>query len=247
MKVIALCHTPPEKFFKWSDKNWKRYKKMLIASNKSTEFVGEKLVVFLTYDHFTRFARRLDDNAIAIVFCPYHQILPYSHLVNFIDVKPDSFNCVPKKRLYIPKALIDFRFDRMADFVTLFADHIEQNSMLTYLMTFIYTLDSKTQQKPVNYLISNWMKTEDDIKVLERSCKKLDTPMTSKQFANLQAILEMPVSERVRAAMQLVGDDPERVDVAAKEMNVEPYEVRYLLIKSDYSEGKIIDEDIKVV
>ncbi len=255
MKVVCLAVTPPEKFFKWSNTNWKKYSKFtLITGSGSKSVVGEKYLAFLSYTDFTRYARRIDSNAIVVVFCPYHQILQYSHVVNFLDGKPDGIKYKAKKRLYVPKTLIDFSFDRMENYVTILSDLIEQGSMLTHFMTYIYTLDSKTQQKPVNFIVSNWMRTQDSPDVLHDSLMSLENPVSEKQFTNIMAILEMPVTKRVRIVMQEVTDDdlkdidnsPNIISLSDS-FDVDPYEVRYLLKKSLYDANKIIDDDIKVV
>lgn len=243
MKVNVLCHTPPEKFFKWADKHGLPYRDFKLITGVEKE-ITEKLVVFLEYKTFVRYARRVPDDAEVYLFCPFHAIVQYAPHCNFLDVKLNGFECEPKKRIYIPKVIVDFVFERGATYPELLEDHVEKGSLLTHLMTYIYTLDSRTQQKPVMYTISCWMRGDEDWDGLVTRLKKLDNPLKAKPLENLRNILELNIAKRVRRSMQEVSD-MDSVAAIAKSHAVEPYEVRYLLSKTQYVK-KIIDDDIQV-
>lgn len=243
MIVNVLCHTPPEKFFKWADKHGLPYKDFKIVVGDEKE-IKAKQVVFLEYNMFVRYARRVPSNATVYLFCPFHTIVQYAPHCNFLDVKLNGFECEPKKRIYVPKAIVEFQFERGATYPELLEDHVEKGSLLTHLMTYIYTLDSRTQQKPVMYIISCWMRGDEDWDGLVARLKKIDNPLKAKALETLKGILELGIAQRVRRSMQEVSD-MDSVAAIAKSHAVEPYEVRYLLSKTQYTK-KIIDDDIQV-
>ncbi len=243
MIVNVLCHTPPEKFFKWADKHDLPFRNFTIVTGTETH-VTANCVVFLEHSVFVRFARRLPADCEVFLFCPFHTILPYSQHCNFWDVRLNGFDCEPKKRIYIPKAVIEFKFERGATYPEMLIEHVEQGSLLTHLMTYIYTLDSRTQQKPVMYIISCWMRGDEDYEGLASRLRKLDNPLKPKAFETLRNILELQIGQRVRSAMQEVSDIDSVPDIA-RLYSVEPYEIRYLLSKTTYVK-KLIDDEIQV-
>lgn len=243
MIVNVLCHTPPEKFFKWADRNGMPYLDFKLITG-AEPVVTEKLIVFLEFSMFVRYARRLPEDCTVYLFCPFHSILHYYNHCNFLDIKPNGFDYETKSRIYIPKHSVEFKFERGATYPTLLEEHVEQGSLLTHLMTYIYTLDSRSQQKPVMYTISCWMLGDEDWDGLVSRLKKLDSPLKPKALENLREILNLPIAARVRSAMQEVTDIDSVVAIA-KHYSVEPYEMRYLLSKTTYVK-KLIDDEIQV-
>lgn len=243
MIVHVMNTTPPEQFFKWIDKQGVPFKSFVIPDGDSEIRPRAKHVVFLSFDLLKRYLRRVPHKANVYVFCTYEEILPYTKQVNYLDVKPQGITYKPK-RLYVPKALVEFAIERDRDFLYRMEQHLEENSFLNHFTTFIYSkLNSKTQQKPVMFVCCNWFMSGEDMVSLQNQLAELESPINKKQWLAMQEILDMPIAKRFKEAMNAVGKNPKKLEDIATKYTLDPYELRYTFMKSHYTEKKI-DEDI---
>lgn len=127
-------------------------------------------------------------------------------------------------------------------YLTVLTDKIKAGSLLTPLMTFIYTLPSATHQAPIKRAIADYLYNGKSFKALEKEFDKLDLSLSSKARDKLKEILLSEVGENYRSAFREIRQSKE--DGKAKPIQricrthgTSDYEINY--IRSIVEDSKI--------
>ena len=116
-------------------------------------------------------------------------------------------------------------------YLTVLTDNVKHGSLLTPLMTFIYTLPRATHQTPVKEAIAKFLYGSTSIASLQNALSNL---LTEKNLLKLISLLETDVATAYRSALKAVktrvtsGDKPNLASIC-KQWNTNDYEIKYIL------------------
>ena len=103
-------------------------------------------------------------------------------------------------------------------------------SILSTLMTFVYTMPNSTHQKPVKELACSWLASTADQSELKQRINTLarQIVLTDKQKSRLYEILTSPAAAEYKRAMQSIKSDAD-VQAVAMQSKLSAYEIRYIM------------------
>jgi hypothetical protein len=135
-----------------------------------------------------------------------------------------------------------------AEHLAILTESVKQGSLLTPLMTFIYTLPSSTLQNPVKQAVAKVICKGLPLSKIEALLKtSCEYEITKAAKDKLFAILESDVGTNFREAFIAYNKAKKEKGSAvltsiAKKFDVSPYELRYLLsvLDSSAADGKVV-------
>ena len=111
----------------------------------------------------------------------------------------------------------------------------EVGTILTPMMTLIYTLPNSIMQKRVTHALCTWMYEGQDTDTLDRMFDALstDVSVTQAKRNKFKALLESEVGERVQKALGEFREAYEKggspnADAIGKKYSIQPYDLRYI-------------------
>lgn len=118
-----------------------------------------------------------------------------------------------------------------ARYLTSLTDNVKHGSLLTPLMTFIYTLPRATHQTPVKEAIARFFLGTSSLATLESALSSL---LSEKNALKLRTLVSSEVANSYRAAFkdvraQAASGEKQNLKPICKAHNVNDYEVKYLL------------------
>jgi len=142
--------------------------------------------------------------------------------INYSDLKK-SITHQPKGEAFRKDAKYLFRL----------IDTAVKGSLLTPLMTFIYTFNA-SQQTPIKHLCAEYLYKNKKFTLLKEELKQLN--ISEKKIKRFSEILESEIANNYKKFFSEFKKDRKiKIDFLAKKMEVSPYEIRYLL--------SVIDEE----
>lgn len=217
MPVVAIVDKSPEQVMHWLIKNKGEDKVTFVPQSGFLREDGKyRKYIFVVgtkeYDRNATTIRALEDH-IVFVF-GNERLLKYYGLDVVSDL--DSLEPVRAKLVPIGNYLEDLRKKAIA------------NSLLHSLMTFIYTLPSKTHQKPVTSAICLWVYGDGDAS-LEDFIGSLPVKISPLNKHKLMKILGQPVTQRLRSAFaDLRSGECETHGEAVLKHDVQIFELGYI-------------------
>lgn len=117
------------------------------------------------------------------------------------------------------------------DYLKTMVETVKRGSLLTPLMTFIYTLSSSTHQTPVKEACAKYFRHGSTFEALMRDLHKVGATLTPAAQAKLKAILTTDAAIRYRAFFTKYrpGMDDATLEALCASQYVSAYEVRYIL------------------
>lgn len=112
-----------------------------------------------------------------------------------------------------------------AQYLTILTDNVKHGSLLTPLMTFIYTLPKATHQTPVKEAVAKYFHGI-SLETVESVLAKL---LSEKNLVKIRAVLESEISSSYRSAMkELKAKDSSSLTSICTKWGTSDYEIRYL-------------------
>lgn len=217
MPVIAVTKQSPEQVLGWLTKKGLADRVTFVPQGGVIDHANKyrKYVFIIGTREYSR-------NAVAIRDMPNHIFYVFGHsevLKRYgldVDLKLDQMQ--PQKGKLVPVGqYLDELKKRAID-----------GSLFYSLMTFIYTLPSKTHQKPLTATICRWI-FNGGKKNIEREIDALSIKLTASQKHTLMKILAKPVAERLcQAFLDLNNGVCETVGEAVVKHNVQVFEIGYI-------------------
>lgn len=217
MPVIAVTRQSPEQVLGWLTKKGHADRVTFVplggVINPAHKY--RKHVFVVGTKEYSR-------NAIAIRDMPNHIFYVFGHSESLkrygldVDLKLDQME--PQRAKLAPVgAYLDDLKKRAID-----------GSLFYSLMTYIYTLPSKTHQKPLTATICRWI-YNGGRKDIEREIDALPIKLTAMQKHTLMKILAKPVADRLcQAFLDLKAGAVETVGEAVVKHNVQVFEIGYI-------------------
>lgn len=117
--------------------------------------------------------------------------------------------------------------DHLANMV----ESVKKDSLLNPLMSYIYTLPSRTHQTPIKELCARALVLRHRFDDLAKSIRKEGLQLSSGSAERLKSIIDGQVADKYRAFFHKFGDGHgySAIDDLCAEYHVSPYEVRYVL------------------
>ncbi len=113
----------------------------------------------------------------------------------------------------------------VAQYLTILTDNVKHGSLLTPLMTLIYTLPKSTHQTPVKEAVAKYFHGSS----LATTYKVLTDLLSEKSFVKLTDLLESSIAESYRNAMKdLKAKDNASLSSICTKWGTSDYEIRYL-------------------
>ena len=217
MPVIAVTRQSPEQVMGWL-KNKGQADRVTFVPIGGTIDPSKKYRKHL----FVVGAKEYSRNAVSIRDMPDHIVYVFGHsesLKRFgldVDLKLDEM--VPQRGKLQPVGqYLDDLKRRAID-----------GSLFYRLMTYIYTLPSKTHQKPLTATICKWI-FNGGRKSIEREIDAMPIKLSAIQRHTLMKILAKPVAERLcQAFLDLHSGACETVGEAVVKHNVQVFEIGYI-------------------
>lgn len=217
MPVIAVTRQSPEQVLGWLKKKGEADRVTFVPQGGTID-PSKKYRKYL----FVVGTREYSRNAVAIRDMPDHIVFVFGHSETLrrygldVDLKLDDM--VPQKGKLAPVGqYLDDLKKRAID-----------GSLFYRLMTYIYTLPSKTHQKPLTATICRWI-YHGGRKNIEREIDALPIKLTAIQKHTLMKILAKPVAERLcQAFLDLNSGACETVGEAVVKHNVQVFEIGYI-------------------
>ncbi|AWY08471.1 hypothetical protein HOT49_gp205 [Erwinia phage vB_EamM_Alexandra] len=217
MPVIAVTRQSPEQVLGWLKKKGQADRVTFVPLSGTID-PSKKYRKYL----FVVGAREYSRNAVAIRDMPDHIVFVFGHselLKRFgldVDLKLDDMEPQRGKLQPVGQYLDDLK-RRAID-----------GSLFYSLMTFIYTLPSKTHQKPLTATICKWI-FNGGRKNIEREIDAMPIKLSAVQRHTLMKILAKPVAERLcQAFLDLHSGACETVGEAVVKHNVQVFEIGYI-------------------
>lgn len=217
MPVIAVTRQSPEQVMGW-------LKKKGHADRVTFVPIGGTLDPSKKYRKhlFVVGAKEYSRNAVAIRDMPQHIVYVFGHsesLKRFgldVDLKLDDM--VPQRGKLQP----------VGQYLDALKRRAIDGSLFYSLMTYIYTLPSKTHQKPLTATICKWI-FNGGRKSIEREIDAMPIKLSAVQKHTLMKILAKPVAERLcQAFLDLHSGACETVGEAVVKHNVQVFEIGYI-------------------
>ncbi|QZE60115.1 hypothetical protein pEaSNUABM35_00198 [Erwinia phage pEa_SNUABM_35] len=217
MPVIAVTRQSPEQVMGWLKKKGQADRVTFVPLGGTID-PSKKYRKHL----FVVGAKEYSRNAVAIRDMPQHIVYVFGHsesLKRFgldVDLKLDDM--VPQRGKLQPVGqYLDDLKRRAID-----------GSLFYSLMTYIYTLPSKTHQKPLTATICKWI-FNGGRKSIEREIDAMPIKLSAVQRHTLMKILAKPVAERLcQAFLDLHSGACETVGEAVVKHNVQVFEIGYI-------------------
>ena len=137
--------------------------------------------------------KEFDRNAVSIRQMPQHIFFVFGHstlLAKYgLEVDAKVADIEPQRSKLVP----------VGSYLKDLKQKAIEGSLFYDLMTFIYTLPSKTHQKPITATICRWIYFGCQTEIRDE-LKDLSLKMSSSNMAKLMSILEKPVTYRLRDA-----------------------------------------------
>ncbi|QZE58764.1 hypothetical protein pEaSNUABM28_00207 [Erwinia phage pEa_SNUABM_28] len=217
MPVIAVTRQSPEQVMGWLKKKGHADRVTFVPIGGTID-PSKKYRKYL----FVVGAREYSRNAVAIRDMPNHIVYVFGHsesLKRFgldVDLKLDEMQPQRGKLQPVGQYLDDLK-KRAID-----------GSLFYSLMTFIYTLPSKTHQKPLTATICKWI-FNGGRKNIEREIDAMPIKLTAMQRHTLMKILAKPVADRLcQAFLDLHSGACETAGEAVVKHNVQVFELGYI-------------------
>lgn len=217
MPVIAVTRQSPEQVMGWL-KNKKQADRVTFVPIGGTLDPSKKYRKYL----FIVGAKEYSRNAVSIRDMPDHIVYVFGHSESLrrfgldVDLKLDEM--VPQRGKLQPVGqYLDDLKRRAID-----------GSLFYSLMTYIYTLPSKTHQKPLTATICKWI-FNGGRKSIEREIEAMPIKLSAVQKHTLMKILAKPVADRLcQAFLDLHSGACETVGEAVVKHNVQVFEIGYI-------------------
>ncbi|QZE59447.1 hypothetical protein MPK66_gp203 [Erwinia phage pEa_SNUABM_2] len=217
MPVIAVTRQSPEQVMGWLKKKGQADRVTFVPLGGTID-PSKKYRKHL----FVVGAKEYSRNAVAIRDMPQHIVYVFGHsesLKRFgldVDLKLDDM--VPQRGKLQPVGqYLDDLKRRAID-----------GSLFYSLMTYIYTLPSKTHQKPLTATICKWI-FNGGRKSIEREIDAMPIKLSAVQRHTLMKILAKPVADRLcQAFLDLHSGACETVGEAVVKYNVQVFEIGYI-------------------
>lgn len=251
MRNYGVCNHSPDYMFMW-------LKKVFGLETKDISIVPEgnmlpvkpsnkkRIYLFLSHKtfrlnldrvnskHYTKAVGMLFSNPL--VLHSYPEIIPIDfeesssvHIDAFLLKEPDK-----SKMSLEPSSTLIVR--ERTDYLAKVLDKVcSFNSLLTPLMTFLYTLPNSTHQKPVKEIICTWLYNGGSYEDLENTLnsRKGELPLSAKHHARIRNILDSETAHKYKQALQVVSVYEDDSKVPYREIvssfNVSKYEIRYII------------------
>lgn len=194
MPVIAVTQQSPEQVFAWLRKEDPKvrvtYCPQGIALDPEKKYRKHIFVIG---------TKEFDRNAVSIREMPQHIFFVFGHstlLAKYgleVDKPVQEIEPIRPKLVPVGSYMKDLK------------NRAIEGSLFYSLMTFIYTMPSKTHQKPITSVICKWIYTgcKEDVREL---IEGLELRISSSTMAKLVSILEKPVTYRLRDAFIDLND-----------------------------------------
>ena len=138
-------------------------------------------------------------------------------------------------------------------YLTVLVEDVRRSGFLDKIMTFIYTLPSATHQKPITYLICEWLYNGLDPEDIDKLLNKIqsDIRIVDKLRSKLYEHLTSAVAGRIQDAFVVIKEKREQgqspsIDTLATKHNVASYDLRYILSKIKQKENFLNEEKISI-
>lgn len=113
------------------------------------------------------------------------------------------------------------------NYLNTLTDNVKRGSLLTPLMTFIYTLPSATHQTPVKEAVARFLHGNHSLPWLDERLNELrDIRVTPKMRDKLKEILTSEIGENYRQAFK--DSKTEDLESVCKRLQTSDYEMRYI-------------------
>lgn len=188
MPVVAVTQQSPEQVFAWlkqEDPDVRvTYCPQGIALDPDKKYRKHIFVIG---------TKEFDRNAVSIRQMPQHIFFVFGHSVLLekygleVDKRVQDIEPIRPKVVPVGSYLKDLK------------QRAIEGSLFYDLMTFIYTMPSKTHQKPITSLICKWIYTGCKTDIRE-DIEALELRISNSNMAKLISILEKPVTYRLRDA-----------------------------------------------
>lgn len=218
MPVIAVTRQSPEQVLGWLTKKGyaDRVTFVPLGGVINPEHKYRKYVFIVGSDEYSR-------NAVAIRDMPDHIFYVFGHTEVLrrygldVDLKLSEMKPQKGRLQAFGERYVDTLTRRAVD-----------GSLFYHLMTFIYTLPSKTHQKPLTNVICRWI-YNGGRKSIEREIDALPIKMTAGQKHTLMKILASPVTDRLcQAFLDINTKAVDTVGEAVVKHNVQIFEIGYI-------------------
>jgi len=246
MYCFGIAHHSPEQVLAFLQKNnmAESCKDVVIVADGLTvsPALKRRIVFVLDAQSFSRNLRILNspnfDTAMVFVFASSLKIGEFHGCFPLDYDKSEEFGGVATqpKRLSVQKLKSACKHSvtvkRVAeDYLASMVDCVKQGSLLTPLMTFIYTLPSSTHQTPVKEACAQFFRQNLDFDYTMRCLSKRGVDLTPTAQAKLRTILESESAQKFKAFFQKykARTEDSSLDSLCAQFSVPPYEIRYIL------------------
>lgn len=150
-----------------------------------------------------------------------------------IDLNGIDLDAEPQRPRVVPKSNYIDELIKLARVGSLFDD----------LMTLIYKLPSKTQQRPVTNVCCLWLYEGRRISDLEKMFKALDVKIKQSVVDEVEYLLSQDVASRIQQALSAYRSQGLSLESCSIKFKVQKFELSYVIGNVEKSESLI---DIKV-
>lgn len=190
MSAIAVYDKSPEQVYAWlKSMNSNAAVEYLPAKHRIDPEATYKKIIFIVG------AADFSANTVAVRNMPKHTFYVFGHkdILKEYGLKAGDFReKEPVRPRAVPLTTITKRLIKASIKGTLFYP----------LMTFLYTLPSKTHQKPLTHAVCQWLMDGGTLPNLETNLNKLGLKMKPKDLEQFFIIMQLPVVERIQTAFK---------------------------------------------